>query len=550
MGLSMGEIRRGLQERGIHVRILGGANREAEAFHLLESGSVPERSLLNLCPLSVALSFSDRADCSFLCLRDCTLPPSVFEEEGSVLLCEGDVQISALVNALSDLFSEELRFSRCISELYSSLSAPDALMSAVGTAGQYLGLRMVLGDSNRVVLVHNVPEIPVAEQDWEVFLAAGVAPAFSTGEGVRVIAEETLPGGQTLTLVDNPAHDARNAICDILSNGRVIACLSILLDERREFSRAEQRLLSVLCEVIRLDLNRHAKPDMARSLPYESFLINLLETRSQDPDHIRILASKIALPPEGFFTVFDFELPEDRFERMEIPLRELMDSLETTLQESRAVNHNGRIVLLVNFGTIERYTAQDYGTLKELVERYGLLCGMSRPFHDLMNLHLPYQEALDAAAFGRYTAFISPTILDHGINSYERCEPYILMHNAADHGVDLTKFVHPFAIRLAEYDKAHDTEYVRTLFETIRSPKKPQAAEALFIHRNTLDYRLKKIQELVSFSWNDGETMARLYMSIVILQYLDMRRQWENEKRRIPLRMTARSERQEHGSGT
>ena len=207
-----------------------------------------------------------------------------------------------------------------------------------------------------------------------------------------------------------------------------------------------------------------------------------------------------------------------------------MDSIEAILPDSRVVNHNGRITALVNFGTVERFTVQKYEELEALIASFELRCGMSRPFTDMEELHWHYQSAIDAAAFGRYSVFIDPSILDSRINYFERCETYVMVHHAMERGVDLNRFIHPFATRLYEHDRDHDTNYLRTLYEYIRTPKKAQAAEALFIHRNTLDYRLKKILELIPFSRDDGETLSRIYLSSVILFYLEAREEYGKQK--------------------
>ena len=64
---------------------------------------------------------------------------------------------------------------------------------------------------------------------------------------------------------------------------------------------------------------------------------------------------------------------------------------------------------------------------------------------------------------------------------------------------------------LFNYDKENNTELVKTLNMLVQCMgNKTKAANALFLHRNTLQYRIKKIEELTGLSLNDGENLIRI----------------------------------------
>lgn len=69
----------------------------------------------------------------------------------------------------------------------------------------------------------------------------------------------------------------------------------------------------------------------------------------------------------------------------------------------------------------------------------------------------------------------------------------------------------PALLRLKELDGENATEYYKTLKVYLTMERDiPRAAQALIIHRTTLSYRLKKIQELVSLNLEDPD--QRLYL--------------------------------------
>lgn len=80
---------------------------------------------------------------------------------------------------------------------------------------------------------------------------------------------------------------------------------------------------------------------------------------------------------------------------------------------------------------------------------------------------------------------------------------------------------HPVVRRLAELDRESKFGYVSTLKAYLQSGQRAAiACNKLHIHRNTLDYRLKKMGEHVSVDWTDGELLFQLYFSICLLEVL------------------------------
>lgn len=74
---------------------------------------------------------------------------------------------------------------------------------------------------------------------------------------------------------------------------------------------------------------------------------------------------------------------------------------------------------------------------------------------------------------------------------------------------------------ILEYDQKTDSEYIKTLdayFASLGSPT--EAAERLHVHRNTLLYRLHRIQEIGGISLADAETRLSLHLSLRVGEVL------------------------------
>ncbi len=89
---------------------------------------------------------------------------------------------------------------------------------------------------------------------------------------------------------------------------------------------------------------------------------------------------------------------------------------------------------------------------------------------------------------------------------------------------NLRKYCKAQVLEMIEYDKANNTNYYKTLkCYCLKNRNTIDTASALFIHRNTLRYRLKKIEELFDISTEDLDTYFDLLFNIKILDYISLK---------------------------
>jgi DNA-binding PucR family transcriptional regulator len=76
--------------------------------------------------------------------------------------------------------------------------------------------------------------------------------------------------------------------------------------------------------------------------------------------------------------------------------------------------------------------------------------------------------------------------------------------------------------RLIEYDRDHDTSLVRTLAVFLRNNRSPKPAAAeLFIHRQTLVYRLRRIEALTARSLSSTEDVVELWLALRAVELIE-----------------------------
>lgn len=125
-------------------------------------------------------------------------------------------------------------------------------------------------------------------------------------------------------------------------------------------------------------------------------------------------------------------------------------------------------------------------------------------------LRTAVRQALDALELGRrINGFESPYY-------YEELGLYRLLAGLRAQD-ELKRFYEETLGVLVRYDREHNTELVRTLevfFE--QNANASQTARALFVHRNTLNYRLQRVADLTGLDLNDAEARLAFQLALKI----------------------------------
>lgn len=97
-----------------------------------------------------------------------------------------------------------------------------------------------------------------------------------------------------------------------------------------------------------------------------------------------------------------------------------------------------------------------------------------------------------------------------------------LMLAQVDHAEILPFFINPAVKALMDHDAENKTELLPTLDAYLESGENlTHTARQLFIHLNTLRYRLKHISDITGIDLKDAETCFKLGASFKVRRYLN-----------------------------
>lgn len=145
--------------------------------------------------------------------------------------------------------------------------------------------------------------------------------------------------------------------------------------------------------------------------------------------------------------------------------------------------------------------------LEKFCHRHCLSLGIGRSYKTLMEVSLSYKEAKKAL-------LLASSLKKSGtVHHYEDLAVYDLLVN-----IKKGYRIHPGLQKLVEYDKNNGTDYIKTLSTYLRNYKNlSRTADELVLHRNTILYRLKKIEEILQSSLDNHSLCLQLELGIMLL---------------------------------
>ena len=142
-----------------------------------------------------------------------------------------------------------------------------------------------------------------------------------------------------------------------------------------------------------------------------------------------------------------------------------------------------------------------------------LSLAISSCYPELTSIRKCWKEIL---FLNQYLEFFSP---QKRIVTFDELGMYRLLFQYSS-SEDRKRFYMPYLHILLEHDENNSSEFIGTLKKFIENNGNLlKTSEALFIHRNTLIYRINSIKKLLNSSLEDIDTRITLYLSILFYEY-------------------------------
>lgn len=255
---------------------------------------------------------------------------------------------------------------------------------------------------------------------------------------------------------------------------------------------------------------------------YEYLLIDLLENETTNPAVIKDRLKYINLPFSSVFYLCLLELHTPG--SITIPF--LLHQFQQLIPEARIFEYHGQIIILIFNQTKTdpiHYTEQFpylYRHLLSEIRNYGIFCGISRPFYEIIQIKSAYREAqITIRSAVKYMKSASSFFFFENLSLQILCD----LDESPD-GYQAAR--HTKLEQLLADDKANQTNYAQILYTYLTTEcQATKAAEILHMHRNNVIYHIRRM-----------ETKYHLQLNLF------------EERLKLALAMYAKTQRQDHPS--
>ncbi|ULL15268.1 PucR family transcriptional regulator [Paenibacillus sp. H1-7] len=287
-----------------------------------------------------------------------------------------------------------------------------------------------------------------------------------------------------------------------------------------EQDRYEQMCMEHAVTVMAVEFTIRQSQQLQREREQEAFLVELLSGTDHQEDFMRYRATRLGIPIgtsqyamviKGACQAADAEMKVSR--QYQGLLREINQQGGFA---RRAIEMNGRILILCAAANKERDSQleQSKRFAHELIRKAGesdpdvtLSCGIGGIRERFAELSGSYREALKALAIGEHS-------WSAAVTHYDDVMVEQLLLDVPGHPV-LMGLAERLVVPLETYDKEYGTQLLQTLEVYLRTGgNTKRVAEELFIHRNSVLYRLERIREILQIDFNAPETRFRLDLAI------------------------------------
>lgn len=184
--------------------------------------------------------------------------------------------------------------------------------------------------------------------------------------------------------------------------------------------------------------------------------------------------------------------------------RHLKEEIHMRFSNAHEFLYKGNIFLFL-------HGKQDRGVLNELAKEFGLKAVISDSMNSLFELPNLYRTAHEALEM-----MLESGLNDMNVYSVKQLRTPLMLRNLADR----RELADSKLLELAEHDKSKNTQYCETLYYyLVNGHSLKKTCDMLYTHRNTVLYRIRRMQEDFQIPIDDAYSCIGLLLGTALILY-------------------------------
>ena len=391
----------------------------------------------------------------------------------------------------------EATWEMCSAEtLLEQFFAQDDLGKLTVSTGELLGCPLLVLDDTFHVAAHYLP-LGFSDALFETAVCRGEI-SYEAGAIISENAMLTAGWADYVQLADSPY---RRRFAPLVSAGVRLGCL-ICVDTDGHLENIPPQTWELVEHILSKQMFVEASHQDKLFETAEDILMHLLDGGFSSAAHFQLQASGTYLAdfhPRAF-ALIDLETCHSAY----MGKRHLKEELEAQIPDSHPFLYKGDVFLFL-------HREGDGDIFSELAEEFQLKILISAPIDDLFTLPQLYRTARETLELMKDARF-------HGeaVCSAQQLRTPLLLKNLEGRG-DL---VSPELRRLAVHDREKGTQYCETLYHYLTCCHSLiKTSNALYTHRNTVLYRIRRLQEDFLIPLEDPSQHADLLLGVSLILF-------------------------------
>ena len=354
----------------------------------------------------------------------------------------------------------------------------------------------------------------------------GEDAGYATNENLGVLSDDAIEWMKGLGLVNpekitdigifsytNPANVTSiffNHMMPIYSHGVRVATISFF-SKGKQLRRSRVSLIPLISQILALRFQQD-QSYLLNKPTYYTRLFKEIES-GEFTDDLQTAAKRFSafgykLLPCIHIAIVDLALEE----LSPLEVANLASTLHPAFSNSVYTVKESEIIYMCTSTSATTMDFVDMPQLKSALAGSNTKVGISNLFMDLKRANMAIDEAHRSIKIGK-------RLYPHRhVYTFHRLRIDDMLCNVKD-PLLLYSYRYPPLMELIRQDKENGTNLAYTLYAFLQNPENPkQVAEELFIHKNTLYYRLHKIRQVIGHEFRDAETTAILQITFHVLR--------------------------------